>query len=181
MSSQRGKAKTRSLRQLPAEVVILRDGRSLRLRPIRPDDKQRWFDFFYRLSPRTRYLRFQYAKAYASDEEAAYYTEVELPQRCAYVATTGEGEQERIVAIGRWDALPDGKSAEVAFVVEDNIQLRGIGTALLEQLAAAALRFGYQKFIARVLAENTMMLGVFDESGFQSTKHFCDMFIYRQN
>ena len=174
MSSQRGKAKTRSLRQLPAEVVILRDGRSLRLRPIRPDDKQRWFDFFYRLSPRTRYLRFQYAKAYASDEEAAYYTEVELPQRCAYVATTGEGEQERIIAIGRWDALPDGKSAEVAFAVEDNIQLRGIGTALLEQLAAAAIRFGYQKFIARVLAENTMMLEVFDESGFQSTKHYED-------
>jgi len=172
VSSQEMKRGTRSSLQSPPSVVILRDGRSLRLRPIRPDDKQRWFDFFYGLSPRTRYLRFQYAKSYASDEEAAYYTEVKPPERYAYVATTGEGEKERIVAIGRWDALPDGKSAEVALAVEDNIQLRGVGTALLEQLAAAALRFGYEKFIARVLAENTLMLEVFDESGFQSTKHY---------
>jgi len=148
----------------------LRDGRSLRLRPIRPDDKKRWFEFFYRLSPRTRYLRFQYAKAYASEEEAAYYTEVEPPERFAYVATTGEGEQERIVAIGRWDALPDRESAEVAFAVEDDIQLRGVGTALLEQLASEAIRYGYKRFVARVLAENTMMLEVFDESGFQTSK-----------
>jgi len=174
MVSRGTKKGTRSVLQSPPSVVILRNGQSLRLRPIRPDDKQRWFDFFYGLSPRTRYLRFQYAKSYASDEEAAYYTEVKSPERYAYVATTGEGEKERIVAIGRWDALPDGKSAEVALAVEDNIQLRGVGTALLEQLAAAALRFGYEKFIARVLAENTLMLEVFDDSGFQATKRYED-------
>jgi len=172
MSSKGEKEKTRSLLQLPVKVVILRDGRNLRLRPIRPDDKKRWFDFFYGLSLQSRYLRFQYAKTYASEEEASHFTEVELPQRCAYVATTGEGEQEKIIAIGRWDALHNSKNAEVAFCVQDDVQMRGIGTALLEQLAAVAFRFGYRQFVAQVLAENTMMLDVFDESGFAITKRY---------
>jgi hypothetical protein len=84
---------------LPISNVILRDGRSLR--PIRPDDKQRMEDLFYRLSPRTRYLRFQYAKTYITEEELAYYTEVTPSGRWAYVATMGQGEQERILALGR--------------------------------------------------------------------------------
>ncbi|MDP3063380.1 MAG: GNAT family N-acetyltransferase, partial [Chloroflexota bacterium] len=163
---------------LPTADVVLRDGRSLRLRPIRPDDKQRWLDFFYRLSPRTRYLRFQYAKAHATEEEVAYYTEVTPPDRCAYVATSGDGDQERIVAIGRWDALPDGKSAEIAFAVEDRIQMRGIGTALLEQLAFAAMRYEYQRFVARVLEENTMMLDVFEQAGFPFTKRLDEGIYY---
>ncbi len=156
--------------ELQTAEVILKDGRSLRLRPIRPDDKKRWLEFFYRLSPRTRYLRFQHAKAHASEEEAAYYTEVTPPGRCAYVATAGEGEAERIVAIGRWDAAPGTRTAEIAFVVEDRIQMRGIGTALLEQLATAGMKFGFERFDARVLAENTMMLDVFDNAGFPFTK-----------
>ena len=155
--------------------VILRDGQSLRVRPINPDDKKRLEEFFYRLSPRTRYLRFQYAKSYISPEELAYFTEVQPPERCAHVATMGEGEQERIVGVGRYDMLPgEGKRAEVAFVVEDNIQVRGIGTALLERLAATAHRYRISRFVAQVLPENTAMLEVFDESGFKVTKRLVE-------
>lgn len=151
----------------PGFEVILRDGQSLRVRPIRPDDKQRLKDLFYRLSPLTRYLRFQHVKTHITDEELAYYTEVVPPQRCAYVGTIGEGEKERIIAIGRYDTVPDMKSAEVAFVVEDNIQLRGVGTALLEKLAETAVRYKIKKFVGGVLPENTRMLELFDESGFK--------------
>jgi acetyl coenzyme A synthetase (ADP forming)-like protein len=155
---------------LPISDVILRDGRSLRLRPIRPDDKQRMEDLFYRLSPRTRYLRFQYAKTYITGEELAYYTEVTLPGRCAYVATTGQGEQERILGVGRWEALPDGHCPEVAFVVDDRIQMQGVGTALLEQLAVTAHQMGFQEFVAQVLMENTRMVEVFEESGLKTAR-----------
>jgi len=155
--------------------VILRDGQSLRVRAIRPDDKKRLEELFYRLSPRTRYLRFQYAKSYISPEELAYFTEIQPPQRCAYVATMGEGEHERIVGVGRYDMLPDeGKRAEVAFVVEDNIQVRGMGTALLERLAATARRYRISRFVAQVLPENTTMLEVFDESGFTVNKQLVE-------
>jgi acetyl coenzyme A synthetase (ADP forming)-like protein len=154
--------------------VVLRDGRRLRVRPIRPDDKQRLEDLFYRLTPLTRYFRFQYVKTHISDDELKYYTEVELPQRCAYVGTMGEGEAERIVAVGRYDATPDMKSAEVAFVVEDDIQVRGVGTALLEKLAEQAVKFKIERFVGGVLPESSRMLELFDESGFKITRQLAE-------
>lgn len=149
--------------------AVLRDGQSLRIRHISPDDKKRLEELFYRLSPRTRYLRFQYAKERITPEELAYFTEVTPPERAAFVATTGTGEGERIIAVARWDRT-DRNSAEVAFTVEDDIQLRGIGTVLLEVLAGEALKHDIRVFMATVLKENTRMLEVFEESGFRYEK-----------
>lgn len=150
--------------------VILRDGQSLKVRPITHEDKEKLKDLFYRLSPQTRYLRFGYMKSYISDQELDYFTVVNPPDTYAYVALTGEGEEERIVGVGRWFLSPDGKTAEIAFVVEDTIQVRGIGTAMLEQLAEAAAKYRIKRFVARVLPENTRMLEVFEDSGFSITK-----------
>jgi acetyl coenzyme A synthetase (ADP forming)-like protein len=150
--------------------VILRNGQSLKVRPIVPADKEKLRDLFYRLSPQTRYMRFGYMKTYISEQELAYFTSVNPPDMYAYIATTGEGDRERIVAVGRWFLVPDGRTAEIAFVVEDTIQVRGVGTALLEQLAETALRFRIKRFVARVLHENIRMLEVFEESGFAITK-----------
>ncbi len=150
--------------------VILRDGQSLKVRPITPSDKEKLKDLFYRLSPQTRYLRFGYMKSYISDQELDYFTVVNPPDTYAYVALAGEGQEERIVGVGRWFLSPDGRTAEIAFVVEDIIQVRGIGTSLLEQLAAAAAKYRIKRFVARVLPENTRMLEVFESSGFSITK-----------
>lgn len=153
------------------EEVILKDGQSLYVRPIRPDDKERLKDLFYRVSPETRYLRFHYVKNYISDKELRYFTEVRPPDRAAFVATTGEGGAERTVAVARWDRLRDDrKTAEVAFLVEDTIQVRGVGTALLEQLVGAAAKYKVKRFTGAVLPENTRMLHLFEESGFKTTK-----------
>jgi len=150
--------------------VILRDGQSLHVRPIRPDDKERLKEFFYGVTAETRYQRFHYVKNYISDKELEYYTEVRPPDRSAFIATQGQGADERIVAVGRWDRLPEERdSAEIAFMVADNLQVRGIGTALLEQLAASATRFRVKRFIGHVLPENTRMLELFEESGFNVT------------
>ena len=150
--------------------VILRDGQSLKVRPITTADKEKLKDLFYRLSPQTRYLRFGYMKSSISEQELDYFTVMNPPDTYAYVALTGEGGAERIVGVGRWFLSPDGRTAEIAFVVEDTIQVRGIGTALLEQLAEAAAKYRIKRFIARVLPENTRMLEVFEESGFSITK-----------
>jgi hypothetical protein len=113
--------------------VILRDGQSLKVRPITHADKEKLKDLFYRLSPQTRYLRFGYMKTSISDQELDYFTVVNPPDTYAYVALAGEGDVERIVAVGRWFLAPDGRTAEIAFVVEDTILVRGIGTALLDR------------------------------------------------
>ncbi len=152
--------------------VVLRTGQRLKVRPIRPDDKKKIEELFYRLSEWTRYLRFGYTKKQITDAELAYYTEIDPPHKYAYVATMGERQQERIVAVGRWFLMSGGKTAEVAFVVEDNIQVRGIGTALLEQLASSALHYKINRFVARVIPENTRMTEVFEESGFKFQKVF---------
>ena len=156
----------RSRPRLPTIEVVLRDGRDVRLRPIRLKDNKRMEEFFYRLSPDSRYMRYQYAKAYVSPAELAYCTEARPPERCAYVATVGEEERESIVAVGTWDGLPDGRSAETAITVEDSFQLRGLGTILLEQLAICAMRFNYERLVAQVLVENTVMQHVLEQSGF---------------
>ncbi|MDA8085434.1 MAG: GNAT family N-acetyltransferase [Nitrospiraceae bacterium] len=152
--------------------VVLRTGQRLRVRPIRPDDRSRIEGLFYRLSEWTRYLRFGYTKKQITDVELGYYTEMDPPRKYAYVGTMGQQEQEKIVAVGRWFLMAGGKTAEVAFVVEDNIQVRGIGTALLEQLAASAAHYKINRFVARVIPENSRMIEVFEESGFKFQKVF---------
>lgn len=147
-------------------TVILRNGQSMKMRPIEPADREKLRDLFYRVSPLTRYLRFGYMKTFMSEQELDYYTSVNPPDTYAYVALMGEAEQEKILAVGRWYLASDGHTAEISFLVEDNIQVRGIGTALLEQLAETALKYRIKRFVANVLSENTGMLEVFENSGF---------------
>lgn len=150
--------------------VVLPDGRRLKIRPIRPDDRKRLEAFFYRLSPRARYLRFGHVKDTITEEELTHFTEVTPPERGAYVATAREGAMEEIIAVGRWDMLPDRAGAEVAFAVDDNVKLSGIGAALLEELAGAAVSFKITRLTALVLPENSRMIEVFEESGFKYRK-----------
>ncbi|HTG01076.1 MAG TPA: GNAT family N-acetyltransferase [Nitrospirota bacterium] len=154
--------------------VILKDGQTFKVRPISADDRQKLKDFFYRLSPQTRYFRFGHIKDHITDQELSYFTAVKAPDMYAYVGVTGEGSEEMIRAVGRWFLSPGQNIAEIAFVVEDNIQARGIGTALLEQLAEAALSYHIKKLVARVLTENVRMQRVFEESGFLVTKRFVE-------
>lgn len=156
--------------------IILKDGHTFKVRPITPDDRDKLRDLFYRLSPQTRYLRFGHVKEHISDTELDYFTRVHAPESYAYLGLTGEGGEEQIRAVGRWFLSDDRGTAEIAFVVEDNIQARGIGTALLEKLAETALTFRIKKLIAHVLPENTRMLRVFDESGFMMSKRLHDGF-----
>jgi acetyl coenzyme A synthetase (ADP forming)-like protein len=156
--------------------VILRDGHTFKVRPITIDDQEKLRDLFYRLTPQTRYLRFGHVKEHLSNQELEYYTRVHAPETYAYIGLTGEGEEEQIRAVGRWFLSPEKTSAEIAFVVEDNVQARGIGTALLEKLAETALKFRIKKLVAHVLPENIRMLRVFEESGFDIVKRMHEGF-----
>ena len=149
---------------------LLRDGGSIHIRAIRPDDKQPLLALFERLSSRSVYFRFFQTKQRLTDEELRYFTELDLTRNVALVVTLREGQEEHIIGVGRYCRInEDGQPtthAEVAFTVADAHQGRGIGPLLLEHLAAIARMQDIDTFEADVLGENNRMLQVFDASGF---------------
>ena len=170
----------------PAELecdVLLSDGRTARLRAIRPDDGPALRAFGQKLSSETVYFRFFAPRRGISDEEITHFVTVDYQDRLALVAVV-DGE---LVAVARYDRSPTeggetlgdaaaGAShgfdqagageAEVAFVVRDDHQGRGLGTVLLEHLASAAVARGIGRFVADVLTDNHRMTGVFRSAGF---------------
>ena len=150
--------------------VVLRDGGTAHLRPIHPSDADAVQAFHMGQSQDSIYMRFFAFKARLSSKELKRFTEVDYKNRVAFVITI-RGE---IVGIGRYDRLDDPTEAEVAFNISDAHQGRGIGSILLEHLAAAAHENGIRRFSAEVLPENRKMLMVFSDAGYDVRRHFDD-------
>ncbi len=150
--------------------VVLRDGGTAHLRPIQPADAKAVQAFHTGQSQKSIYMRFFAFKASLSGKELKRFTEVDYRDRVAFVITMG-GE---ILGIGRYDRLDDPAEAEVAFNIADAHQGRGIGSILLEHLAAAARENGIRTFSAEVLPENRKMLMVFADAGYDVKRHFDD-------
>jgi len=146
--------------------VVLSDGGTVHLRPIVPSDAEALTAFHGRMSQRTRYLRYFGAYPQIPPRDLERFTTVDHRDRVAFVALLGDD----IVAVARYERIDGGPTAEVAFVVEDRHQSRGLGPILLEHLAPAARERGIERFVAEVLAENGAMLGVFRAAGYQVTR-----------
>ena len=141
--------------------VVLRDGGTAHLRPIRPDDADRLRRFHGRLSDDTIYFRFFSLLRELSDKDVARYTVVDHVDRVALIATVGD----EIIGVVRYERIsPD--LAEVAFNIEDAYQGRGVGSVFLEHIAAAARERGVARFVADVLPSNRKMLRVFQDAGY---------------
>ena len=140
--------------------IVLRDGSSVHVRPVRPEDRAALLAFLQGLSVDSRRLRF--FSAGANLTEAAEHWSTSTCDRCSLVAVAGiDG---RIVAHALYERGSE-KRAEVAFVVADDYLGRGIGTHLLARLVEAAREDGIDVFEAYVLPENARMIEVFRESG----------------
>ncbi|MGX7826812.1 bifunctional acetate--CoA ligase family protein/GNAT family N-acetyltransferase [Actinokineospora sp. 24-640] len=148
--------------------VVLSDGGTVHLRPILPTDADALLAFHGRLSARTRYFRYFGPYPRIPPKDLQRFSTVDHHDRVAFVALLGDD----IIAVGRYDRYPGQDSAEVAFVVEDAHQGRGLGSILLEHLAAAARERGLAKFEAEVLAENAQMVRVFRDAGYQVSREF---------
>lgn len=153
--------------------VLLSDGSLARLRPIRPDDATRLVEFYDRVSPESKYLRFFAPYPRLSDADVVRFTQVDYVDRVALIVLTGE----QMVAVGRYDRA-GSDDAEVAFLVEDAHQGRGIAQLLLEHLAEAARERGVQKFVAEVLPQNRRMASVFADAGYRVSKGVADGVLY---
>lgn len=150
--------------------VVLADGGTVHVRPITADDAGRLVAFHARLSPQTVYYRFFAAMPRLAPREVERFTQVDHDLRAALVALLGD----EIVGVVRYDRLPGTGDAEVAFVVQDAHQGRGLGSVLLEHLNAAARERGISRFVAEVLPDNRRMLGVFRDAGFRVERTVSD-------
>jgi RimJ/RimL family protein N-acetyltransferase len=145
--------------------LTLRDGAIVRMRAIRPDDMDRLRRLHERLSPDAIVFRFFRMLPRLSVELAERFTHVDYVSRMALVATVGSGEAEEIIAVVRYDRT-DATTAEVAFVVRDDWQGKGIATALLYHLAAYGRAHGFTRFIAITMGSNARMIEVLRFAGF---------------
>ena len=150
----------------------LNDGSPVTIRAARPDDKERIVTAFLALEPHSIYARFFHAKTELSEEELQQLTEINYVSAVVLLATIGARPQETVIGLGRYVA--SGRSAEVAFVVEEDYGGRGIAGRLLHHLTHIARENGVAKFEADVLADNAPMLTVFRNSGLPMTTTHAD-------
>ncbi len=149
--------------------VVLRDGSVAQVRPIRPDDGPALQEFHEAQSDESVYLRFFAPMKRLSDRDLHRFTHVDYRTRVALVIIS----RGRLVGVARYDML-DGDRAECAFNVADASQGRGVGSVLLEHLAAIGREMGVKEFLADVLPQNRKMLAVFTDAGFEVRHHFDD-------
>jgi GNAT superfamily N-acetyltransferase len=151
--------------------TVLTDGRSIHLRPIRPDDGPRLQVFHSSLSPESVYLRFFGCHPWLSPPEVERFTHVDGVDRMALVAI----RHDDIIGVARYDRLRSRPTeAEVALVVSDSHQGRGLGTCLLQHLAAYARSRRIDTLVAETLPQNRPMLEVFRHAGFAETARLHD-------
>lgn len=134
----------------------LNDGTRVAIRPIRPNDKRELSAALRRLSDESVQRRFLAPKARFSQSELRYLTEVDGHDHVALVAERVDGPGgELVVGAARFIRLAeDPETAEMAIVVADALQGRGLGSLLADALAEAALAHGVRRFSATVLSEN---------------------------
>jgi GNAT superfamily N-acetyltransferase len=147
-------------------VVSLRDGTALLLRPVVPEDKERFLDGFARLSPESRYRRFMSPIDELTPDMLRQFTEVDYVDHFAYVALLAEAPGNPGIGVARYVRLPeDPQVAEAAVTVVDEYHGRGLGTLLLEALGAVALANGVTRFRGYALEENRPMLDLMARMG----------------
>src|SRR5215831_62270 len=142
--------------------VVLRDGSTVRLRPLQDQDRPGLVQLYDRLSEESRYLRF-FSMGKLDERHLAPLFKVGDDRHFCLVAEAGG----RILADAHYVTEPsDPTRAEVAFAIADAAQGRGIGTRMLERLAEIAYARGVRTFVADVLGTNHRMMDVFVQSGF---------------
>ncbi|MFH9424817.1 GNAT family N-acetyltransferase [Streptomyces sp. NPDC017529] len=159
--------------------VVLRDGGTARIRPITPDDAQRLVSFYEQVSDESKYYRFFAPYPRLSDRDVHRFTHHDYVDRVGLAATVG-GEfiatvrYDRIDERGRPAKESGADQAEVAFLVQDAHQGRGVASALLEHIAAVARERGIRRFAAEVLPANSKMIKVFTDAGYTQQRTFED-------
>ncbi|MFJ4918341.1 GNAT family N-acetyltransferase [Streptomyces sp. NPDC088725] len=158
--------------------IVLRDGGTARIRPITTGDAKRLVSFYEQVSDESKYYRFFAPYPRLSDKDVHRFTHHDYVDRVGLAVTVG-GE---FIATVRYDRIDDrgmaatapADEAEVAFLVQDAHQGRGVASALLEHIGAVARERGIRRFAAEVLPANNKMIKVFRDAGYTQRRSFED-------
>jgi RimJ/RimL family protein N-acetyltransferase len=153
----------------------LKNGQSVTVRAIRPEDKEKIDRAFHNLEKESIYTRFFTHKTELTDGDLKRFTEIDFDRELGLVVTRGSDAEEVIIGSGRYFAFEgtDGeRHAEVAFTVEEDYQGQGMARLILRHLTAIARSRGIVYFDAEVLPENQAMLAAFARSGLPMTQHY---------
>lgn len=141
------------------------DGQEIFVRPIRPEDESMIKEMFYNFSEKTVYLRYHATLKSMPHNRLQVFCNVDYDSEMALVAVVGKAGDEDIIGVGRYMTDPPQDIAELAFVVADTWQRKGLGTYLFEQLIRIGREKGIHRFNAEVLPQNSGMLKIFHRSG----------------
>lgn len=161
-------------------TYVLKDGTQLNFRPMHPTDEPKLTELFHALSKETMYYRFMSQMKFVQKKVIQNFVFINHRTDVAIVATVPEAHGEDVIAIGRYYLDETSNMAEIAFVVRDEWQNRGIGSALFRHLTLIARRNGIGGFTAEVLKSNRAMIRVINKSNLDVTsKPASDVFSFR--
>ena len=149
------------------EIVTLRDGRKVMLRPVRPEDEPSHHDFITRLSPEDSRFRFFHYVRSMPHSELARLTQIDYDREMAFIATTAgsHGEGGETLGVIRAVADPDNEAAEFSVVVRSDIKRQGLASRMLRKLVEYCRNRGTLRLEGEVLAENHGMLAMVKNFG----------------
>jgi len=155
--------------EYPEELEVYRTTRAgydLQLRPVKISDEPLLKDFFYSLSDQSVYRRFMSQRKDMPHERLQDFVVIDYTNEMIILAVVKKEEVEEVVGVGQYGIYPNSHTAEVALVVRDDHQGKGVGTAVLSYLTELAQKEGLMGFNAEVLMENASMMHLFEKMGF---------------
>ncbi len=147
-----------------SKKAVLLDGTPITIRPICSGDKEALQAFHNRLSQETRFLRYHYSKGQLTESDLKSFCDVDYYNDLGLVAEVERNGHQEIIGVGRFSRLPIKHTAEIAFVVQDSEQNKGLGTLLLRHIATLAWQRDIYFFFGELLRHNSRMLSILRKS-----------------
>ena len=140
------------------------------LRPIKPEDEPLWLDFLKGCSKESIYSRFRYFFYWNTHEVATRYCYIDYNRELAIVAQIKEGNDSKIIGIGRLIADPDHETVEYAILITDEWQNKELGSMLTDYCMEIAKKWKLKKLVAQTSTDNHRMIKMFEKRGFKIEK-----------
>lgn len=150
--------------------IKLKDGTKIFFRPIKPSDADMWVELYLSLSSNTKYLRFFSSLPEPDQNMIDRYTKIDYINKFAIVAIINENGQEKMIGVVRYGLDPPPDNAELAVVVADDWQGKGLGTKLLDFMLSIMVKQKIKKVHGDVFLQNEKMMRIMHDSGFNLIK-----------
>ncbi len=159
-----------AIRPYPEEYTKpakLKGGAKILLRPIKPEDEPLWHELLASCSKESLWFRFRYLFKETTHEMATRFCFIDYDREIAIVAELEEGEQRKLIGVGRLVADADHTDAEFAVLVADAYQGQGLGSLLTDYCLEISKGWGIGTIIAEIAPDNRRMLAIFQHRGFE--------------